>query len=83
MKPRIEEMTAEQCYDELDRLHTHKQVYGRGYGPDAAQARHYCNIMRAKAKKRLKQLKAPLTRPDDGRAYGPGAAAWQRAGGTT
>jgi len=77
----IEEMTATECYDMLDRLHTHKQIYGWGRSPDAAHARHYCNTMRAKVKKRLRQLKAPLTRPGDGRVYGPGAASWQRAGG--
>jgi len=79
----IEEMTADQCYAELDRLAEYRRIASRGRSPDAYQARHYCAEMKKKVKKRLKQLKAPLTRPDDGRAYGPGAAAWQRAGGTT
>jgi len=80
VKPRIEEMSASQCYDELDRLAEYRRTAGRGRNPDACQARHYCGEMRKAVKKRLKQLEAPLTRPGDKRIYGPGAAAWQRGG---
>lgn len=81
MKPPIEQMSEQQCYDELDRLFRYRKTHGRGSNPDAAQARRYCKVLRAKVKKRLRQLEARLTRPDDERVYGPGAAAWQRAGG--
>jgi len=80
----IEEMTAEECYAELDRLRLDKQIRGRGNNPDAAHVRNvYYPAMKKKVKKRLKQLGAPATRPGDGRVYGPGAAAWQRAGGAS
>jgi len=79
-KPPIEGMTAEQCYDELDRLANYRRNHGRGRSPDAYQARHYCEVMRGNVKARLKKLRAPLTRPGDTRVYGPGQIAWQRAG---
>jgi len=77
---KIEEMTAEECYDMLDKLAIRRSVEGRGSSPEASHAKWYCDTMRAKVKKRLKQLGAPATRPGDGRVYGPGQAAWQRAG---
>lgn len=74
-------LTPAQLYNELDRLTEYRRQHGRGRSPDAAQARHYCNTMRAKVKRELKRLGLPTTRPDDTRAYGPGQAAWQLAGG--
>lgn len=81
IKPQIEEMTAAQCYDELDRLAERRRTAGRGRNPAAYQARHYCRETRKAIKRRLQQLGAPLTRLDDGRIYGPGATSWQRSGG--
>jgi len=77
----IEDMTADQCYDMLDNLKIKRSIEGRGSSPEACYAKWYCNTMQAKVKKRLKQLGAKATRPGDGRTYGPGAAAWQRAAG--
>lgn len=77
MKPQIEEMTAEQCYRELDRLALYRQTHGRGRNAEAAHVRQvYCPTMRAKVKKRLKQLGMPSACLD-GRVYGPGQAVWQ------
>jgi len=77
----IEEMTADQCYDMLDKLKLRRSIEGRGSSPEACYARWYSDNRKAKVKKRLRQLGAPATRPGDGRVYGPGQAAWQRAGG--
>jgi len=78
---KIEDMTTDQCYAELDRLAERRRTEGRGSSPEACYAKWYCDDRRKKVKKRLRQLKASLTRPGDGRVYGPGAASWQRAGG--
>lgn len=77
----IEEMTAEECYDLLDDLKLKRSIEGRGSSPEACYAKWYCNDRKAKVKRRLKELKAPTTRPGDRRVYGPGQASWQRAGG--
>ena len=69
--------TDEHLYRELDRLARFRQVHGRGRTPDAAQARHYCKVMRRKAKTELQQRGLPGCRPDDSRVYGPGQAPWQ------
>jgi len=76
----IEEMTADECYDMLDKLKLRKSIEGRGSSPEACYAKWYCDDRRKKVKKRLKQLGAPATHPGDGRIYGPGAAPFQRAG---
>jgi len=76
----IEEMTTEQCYDELDKLAERRRTEGRGRNPDAYHARYYCKIMKKEVEARLRELGAPLTRPDDHRVYGPGQAKWQQAG---
>lgn len=80
-KPQVEEMSALQCYDELDRLTSYRRSNGRGRNPDAYQARHYCKIMRGRVKARLKELGVPLTRPGETKVYGPGMAKWQKGKG--
>lgn len=77
----IEEMTAEECWDQLDKLTLRHQIEGRGKGPDAAQTRTFCETMRRKIRARLKKLDEPMTRPGDQRVYGPAQARWQKAGG--
>lgn len=69
--------TDDHLYQELDRLTLYRQVHGRGCTPDAAQARHYSEVMRDKAKAELRRRGLPGRRPDDTRVYGPGQAAWQ------
>ena len=78
---KINEMNATECYNELDRLREKRRTEGRGHNPDAAQMRHYCDVRKEAVRTRLRHLGAPLTRPGDGRVYGPGQARWQRAGG--
>jgi len=79
----IEEMTAEECYDMLDKLKLRRSIEGRGSSPEACYAKWYCDDRRKKVKARLRQLGARATRPGDGHVYGPGQATWQRAGGAT
>jgi len=76
-----ERQEPEELYAELDRLALYRQTHGRGCTPDAAQARHYCKVMRRKVRAELRRRGLPGTRPGDPRAYGPGQAKWQGNGG--
>ena len=72
-------LTNDELYALKDRLQTMRdQVKGRR-GPGPSHTRHYCRVMREKINDELKSRDAPL-RPLDSpqRAYGPGAAPWQK-----
>jgi len=56
------------------------QVKGRR-GPGPSYTRTYCRTMRKRVNAILRKRGFPATRPGDGRVYGSGQAAWQRAGG--
>ena len=73
-------LTAEQLHDCLDDLTEYRQAYGRGRSPEAYYVKDYCKAERSRVKAELKRRGLRLTRPGDTRTYGPGQAAWQRAG---
>lgn len=77
----LEELTPDQLYKRLDWLSEHRRQHGRGRNEGAAYVRQFCKEERARIKRELKRRKLPATCPDDSRSYGPGQAAWQRAGG--
>lgn len=77
----LEEMTIEQLYKYLDWLTKHRREHGKGNNEGAAHVRDYCKKERKRVKDELRRRDLPSTRPGDKRVYGPGAAAWQRAGG--
>ena len=74
-------LTADQLYDLKDALVIYRSINGRGRTPEAAQVRWYCKEERKRINAELRRRKLPGTRPGDPRVYGPGTAAWQRAGG--
>ena len=76
----LDELTDTQLYDLKDALSLYRSINGRGRSPDAAQARWFCKEERARVSAELRRRGAPGTRPGDTRSYGPGTAAWQRAG---
>ena len=76
----LTDFTPNELYDFLNRLTEHRQQYGRGRSEGAAYVREYCKQMRRRIKDELKRRDLPGTRPTDCRVYGPGQAAWQKAG---
>lgn len=72
--------TPEQLYALLDDLTEYRRSDGRGRTPEAAYVREYCASERVRVKRELARRGLPATRPGDTRVYGPGVAAWQKAG---
>jgi len=70
--------TDNQLYDALDTLRAHREREGRGRTPEATYVREFCREEKRSVQNELRRRGLPTARPD-GRAYGPGRAAWQRA----
>lgn len=77
----LTDYTPDELYDFLNRLTEHRRQHGKGRNEGAAYVRGYCKRMRHEVKDELKRRELPGTKPTDCRVYGPGQAAFQRAGG--
>ncbi len=71
---------AEALYALLDDLTSYRQTDGRGRSEEATYVRDYCETERERVKVEIRRRGLPGTRANDTRIYGPGQAAWQRAG---
>ena len=74
-------LSTEQLYDLLDELQELRRRYKGKRSEEASQVRAFCSAERPRVQRELKARDKPATRPGDDRVYGPGCAAWQRAGG--
>lgn len=71
---------AEALYTLLDDLAEYRRTDGRGRSEESTYVRGYCDEERARVKVEIRRRGLPGTKPGDTRVYGPGQAAWQRAG---